>query len=182
MEVFVDSQNRVASGPTSRLGFIPIPLTSLREVVSNGFSNIAANGGVMASDTTPIFEFANGDTDSAHRLRWAATNVDPVTFSTALPLDLDTTSPIYIKAYAAMGGATDVPTISWESHFNVGGTKRTSVSAAVTGTTAALYSATITVALGAPTRPVTISCEGTPAAHGTDTLLLYGLYLEYTRL
>lgn len=73
--------------------FIPIPLTSWREVSSNDIPAIsdtpltddpAGMGGLLAKNTTPNLEFTNGDTDSALRLEWAASNSDPI--ATQIPL------------------------------------------------------------------------------------------------
>lgn len=177
---YQDSNWRQLDGPFSRTGFISIPLTSLRELSSNATMNIAANGGVFASDTTPVFEAVNGATDSALRLKWAASNSDLFTFQTTLPPDLDPSNPIVIKYIAAMAGATDTPTLSGDHFFGVAGTKRTVATGAVTGTTVAEYTASI-VAASIPTLPLTLSVQVTPGAHTTDILYLYGVYITYTR-
>jgi hypothetical protein len=177
-----DNTYRSVDGPLARTGWIPVPLTTLREVFSNNMTNIAGNGGVMASDTTPIFEYTNGDTDSTLRLRWAATNVDAVAFQLPLPPDLDFSAPLYVKLIAAMGGATDIPILTLDSFFGVGDTKIVDTSSAVTGTTAAVYTITVAAAdLESNVRKQTASFEITPAAHGTDTLLLYAVWVEYQR-
>lgn len=161
-------------------GFVPVPLTSLREVVSNNITNAAGNGGLLASDTTPIFEFTNGDTDSALRLRWAASNSDPIVFQVPLPPDLDEAAVVEVHLRAAMGGATDTPVISADSYFNEGDTKVEDDSAAITGTTAAEYTISIAAA-DVPAGAQTFTCELTPGAHTTDTLLIYAVWVEYTR-
>lgn len=79
-----------------------------------------------------------------------------------------------------MGGATNTPTISFDCYFDVGGTKRTVASGAITGTTSSPYSAQI-VPASIPTDPRSLSVEITPGAHTTDTLLLYALWLDYTK-
>jgi hypothetical protein len=177
-----DSTYRSVDGPAARTGWIPIPLTALREVFSNNMTNIAGNGGVMASDTTPIFEYLNGDTDSTLRLRWAAANVDAVAWQMPLPPDIDPSNPIYVKLIAAMGGATDTPTLTLETFFGVGDTKVSDTSSAVTGTTAAVYTITIAAAdVETNARKQTASFELTPGTHGTDTFLLYAVWMEYTK-
>jgi hypothetical protein len=143
--------------------------------------NAAGNGGLFASDTTPIFEAVNGNTDSALRLRWASSNSDLFTFQVSLPGDLDPSQSILVKYLAAMGGATDTPTLSGDFFFGIGGTKRTVATGAVTGTTAAVYTATIVTA-SIPTLPITLSAQITPGAHTTDTLLLYAMWIEYTKI
>lgn len=165
---------------TLKTGFVPVPLTSLREVVSNNITNAAGNGGLMASDTTPIFEFTNGDTDSALRLRWAASNSDPIVFQVPLPPDLDEAAVVEVHLRAAMGGATDTPVISADSYFDEGDTKVEDDSTAITGTTVAEYIISIAAA-DVPAGAQTFTCELTPGAHTTDTLLIYAVWVEYTR-
>lgn len=165
---------------TLKTGFAPVPLTNVREVVSNNIPNAAAIGGVLASDSTPIFEFTNGDTDSALRLRWAASNSDPIVFQVPLPPDLDEASAVEIHLRAAMGGATNTPVVSADSYFNEGDTKVEDDSAAITGTTPAEYTITIAAA-DVPAGAQTLTVELTPGAHTTDTLLLYAVWVEYTR-
>ena len=165
---------------TLKTGFVPVPLTGIREVAANNLQNIAANGGLLATDTTPILEFTNGDTDSAWRMRWAAANVDPISFQVPLPPDIDEASNVTVHMLAAMGGAADTPVISADSYFNVGDTKVEDDSAAITGTTPAEYAITIAAA-DVPAGAQTMTVELTPGAHGTDTLLIYAVWVEYTR-
>lgn len=178
---YQDSRYRLMDGPKANTGFIRISLSELRELSSNATMNIAANGGLLASDTTPILEAVNGATDSALRVKWAASNSDLLTWQTPLPADLDPSQSIIVKYLAAMAGATDTPTLSGDHFFNVGGTKRTVATAAVTGTTPAVYTATIVTA-SIPTLPWTLSCQLTLGAHTTDIAYLYALWLEYTRI
>lgn len=181
MTQYQDSTWRQIDGPKARTGYIPISLGSLRELSSNATMNIVANGGLLASDTTPILEAVNGATDSALRVAWAASNSDLVTWQVSLPPDLDPSNSIIVRYLAAMAGATDTPTLSGDHFFNVGGTKRTVATGAVTGTAVAVYSATI-VAASIPTRPWTLSCQLTLGAHTTNAAYLYGIWLEYTKL
>lgn len=165
---------------TLKTGFIPVPLATLREVSSNTIPNAAGNGGLLASDTTPILATTNGDTDSALRLAWAAANVDPVIFQVPLPPDLDEASAVEIHLLAAMEAANDTPVISADSYFMVGDTKVEDDSTAVTGATPAEY--TITIAAGdVPAGAQTLTVELTPGAHGTDALYVYAVWVEYVR-
>ncbi|HRJ41120.1 MAG TPA: hypothetical protein PL105_04540, partial [Caldilineaceae bacterium] len=164
---------------TLKTGFIPVPLTSVREVVSNNITNAAGNGGLLASDTTPIFEFTNGDTDSALRLRWAASNSDAIVFQVPLPPDLDEASAVEVHLRAAMAGATDTPVISADSYFNEGDTKVEDDSAALS---ASIAEKTISIdAADVPSGAQTLTVELTPGAHTTDALHLYAIWVEYTR-
>ena len=57
---------------------------------------------------------------------------------------------------------------------DVGGTKRTVATGAITGTAVAEYTATI-VAASIPTLPLTLSAQLTLGAHTTDAAYLYGV-------
>jgi hypothetical protein len=132
------------------------------------------------SSTDPALGYTNGDTDSSHRLRWAAGETSPVSFSTVLPPDLDTNDPIYVKAWAVMGGVTDDPVIDIDSYFNKGDTKVSDAFEAIDNVEAE-YQATIAAA-DIPENARVFACEMTPAAHAADTLDIHGLWVEYTKL
>ena len=165
---------------TLATGYIPLDITKAREIVTNAIPNAAAIGGLLASDTTPILERINAATDKKLRLRWAASNVDAITWDFAYPPDLDDTADVIVNVLAAMGGASDTPTLAINYFEGVGDTNAGGNSGAVTGTTVAKYTRTIAAAnIGA--YPNAASVEVVPAAHGTDTLLIYGAWIEYTR-
>lgn len=165
---------------TLKTGFIPVPLSGIREIVTNALPNGAANGGLLASDTTPILQTTNGDTDSALRLAWAASNSDPVIFQVPLPPDLDEAAVVEVHLRAAMAGTTNTPVISADSYFNEGDTKVEDDSAAITGTAYAEYTITIAAA-DVPAGAQTLTVELTPGAHTTDILYVTALWIEYTR-
>lgn len=165
---------------TLKTGFVPVPLASVRELSSGSFINAAGNGGLLASDTSPILNTINGDTDGAWRVQWAASNSDLVGFQVPLPPDLDEAANVEIHFRAAMAGATDTPVISADSYFDEGDTKVEDDSAAVTGTTFAEYTITIAAA-DVPAGAQTLSVELTPGAHTTDALYITSIWVEYTR-
>lgn len=161
-------------------GFLRLPLVDAREVSSNATINAAGNGGLLASDTTPIFQRVNGATDKALRLAWAASNVDELTWSFAYPPDLDDAQAVEVHFLAAMAGATDIPTLTVGYFEGIGDTDAGGATAAVTGTTIAEYSRTIAAAdVGA--HPNFASVSLIPSAHGTDILYVYAAWIEYTR-
>lgn len=165
---------------TLATGSIQLPLSMAREIVSNAIPNAAAIGGLLASDTTPILERVNGATDKKLRLRWAASNSDAIQFDFSYPPDLDDAAAVTVKFLAAMGGATDTPTVAVNYFEGVGDTNAGGNSAAVTGTTVAVYSRAIAAGdIGAA--PNGASVEFVPGAHTTDTFLLYEAWIEYTR-
>ena len=161
-------------------GYVPLPLENFREVSSDATINAAGNGGLLASDTTPILQRVNGATDKALRLHWAAANVDEITQSFAYPPDLDDAAAVVVNILAAMAGATDIPVLAVGYFEGVGDTNAGGNTGAVTGTTVAKYTASIAAAdIGAYPKQATVSL--TPAAHGTDILYIYAAWIEYTR-
>ena len=170
-----------ASAITSQ-GFIPIPLTALREASGMDVGAIAANGGVLASDTTPILEAINGDTDGCQRLNWASSNNDDVIFSIPLPPDLDTAGNMSVHLRAAMGGATDSNTPGLVSYFNEGDTAVADTFGEATTTTAPYDEISATIAAAdVPTGAQTLTCQITPSAHTNDAFYVSAVWVEYTR-
>lgn len=164
---------------TLKAGFIPVPLASVRELSSGSFINAAGNGGILATDTTPILNTINGDTDGAWRLAWAASNNDAVGFQVPLPPDLDEASVVEIHLRAYMAGATDTPVISADSYFDESDTKVEDDSAALDATPTERI---ITIAAAdVPAGAQTLSVELTPGAHTTDILYVTAIWVEYTR-
>ena len=200
-EVVVDSDGVVGTitdlrGQTflrrpNSTGFVPVPLTSLREVNSNDIpalsdtpltSDPAGAGGILAPNTTPILEFANGDTDSCLRLNWAASNQDAVVFQVPLPPDLDTSGNVEIHLRAASASTTDAAGFDADSYFNEGDTK-VEDSAAQASASATYEELTITIAAtDVPSGAQTLTVELTPQAHTTDAMYLTAVWVEYTRV
>lgn len=161
-------------------GYIPLYLTACRKVAANVIPAIAAAGGVLASDTTPVFERVNGATDKALRIRWALGVVEEVTWDFPYPPDLDDLSPVEVHLLAAMSGATNAPVIAVGYFEGVGDTNAGGNTAAITGTSIAEYTVTI-LASNIGTQPNFASVSLTPAAHGTDALYVYAAWIEYAK-
>lgn len=172
------AHNAAASGGLVA-AWIPLPLTTWREVGTNDIQNLAAHGGILAKDSTPILEYTNGDTDSALRLDWAASDSNAVVTQVALPPDLDAASAVEVHFRAAMAGTTDSPDMDLDTFFNEGDTK-VEDAVNVTGTSYAEYTITIAAA-DVPAGAQTASLELTPAAHTTDALYVTAIWIEYTR-
>lgn len=157
---------------------IQLPLSQAREMASNEYQALAAHGGIMANDSTPILEAVNPGTDQATRLRWAASDVNKIGWHVSLPSDLDAASAITLHTYANMAGSTDTPTLTWEAFFNVGDSDAGGATAALSTT---LAEQSVTIAAGnVPAAPGVLALTLTPGAHGTDAAHLYGAWLEYT--
>jgi len=181
--VKITDDNVTADKLTNTLatGTLQLPLVTWREIATNDIQNLAAHGGILAKDSTPILEYVNGDTDSALRLNWASSNNNEIAINVILPQDLDATQDMTLHVYAAMAGATDTPVLDLDLFFGVGDTKISDATGAITGASAAEYTATIAAA-DIPSNSIPLSIEITPGAHTTDALYVYGIWIEYARV
>jgi hypothetical protein len=160
---------------------IPIPLYTLREVTAAlNVANGAGNGGVLASDTTPILSSINGATDGCQVVKWAAGNADPVAFQVALPPHLNDAADVVLHArVACTATATDIPSITMASYFNEGDTAVADTMAA-SGATTTFGEVTGTIAhADVPAGAQTITCKLTPGTHASSAWSLSALWLEY---
>lgn len=162
-----------------RLGQIQLPIANWRELSAGATINAAGNGGLLASDTTPIFQRVNGATDPQLRLNWAAANVDALTLSVASPPDLDNSQSVTVKIRGAMAGATDAPTIAVDFREDVGGSNIGGNSGALSNTVGTVSRAVTATADETTQKAWTITL--TPGTHGTDALYIYSVWIEYTR-
>lgn len=156
---------------------IAIPLSSFREVTSGGdVGDIAAIGGVLASDTTPIFR---GDAKESAEIVWASSNSDPIQVSVMLPSSFDGARTVYLDLITASGGTTNAATFTVETSWD-GGDQVSDTATGAKSTTPAVVVTTIAAAdVPDSARRVTIAL--TPAAHTTDTMTLFGATLRYSR-
>lgn len=161
-------------------GFVPIPLLGLREAASMDVGAIAANGGVLASDTTPILEAINAATDGCQRISWVATDVDAVIAQVPLPPDLDELQPLELHLRMASSGTTDAQTVTVDTFFNEGDTRVVDTSGTVQVATYAEFTVTI-AATDVPSGAQTLTMELTPGTHANDALYLTAAWLEYTK-
>jgi hypothetical protein len=164
---------------SSQYGEIPIGLHSFREVDGNGdVANAAGNGGILASDTTPIMR---ADAAESLEIAWATGNVDSIATQFALPLDFDGSRDCYLDLIV-YSGTTDAATFTVETSWDGGAL--VSDSAADTSTksaTAHTITATISAAdVGDTAARVTIALTPTNA-HATDAYALVGARFRYFR-
>lgn len=175
--------NSIDAGALSdsmQLGCIQLPLVDWRELAAADIQNAAANGGLLAKDTTPILERVNVGTDPALRLKWAATNVDALTISVISPPDLDVSQSVKVKLRARMSGAVDTPTVAVDLREDVGGSNLGGNTGALSSSIATVERACTVTADTTTQKAWTITI--TPGAHGTDLLELYAAWIEYTRV
>ena len=159
-------------------GFIPMSLMALREAATMAVGNIAANGGLLASDTTPILGPVNGATAGAQQVSWAAGNNDAVIFQAPLPPDLDDTADLILHTRIKSAGTTDAVGFAVVSYFNETGAAVADTSQ--TNQTATWAEKLTTIAAAdVPAGAQTITVELTPVAHTTDIMYLSSVWLEY---
>ena len=159
--------------------FIGIPLDTLRESSTFDVGAVTANGGILASNTTPVLSAINGATDGCQRVTWVASNNDQVRFQTALPPDIDVASDVILHIRIASGGTTDAVGFTVDSFFNEGDTKVTDTTTTNQTATYAEKIATIASA-DVPAGAQTLTVGLTPVAHTTDTCNLTAIWIEYT--
>lgn len=166
-------------GGVSLAGYIPVPLSSWREISSDDIINATGNGGVLATDTTPTYETVDGDTDGQLRILWAATNADALATQITIPPDCDLTQDIVLHFRGEMADSNDTPVLDIDTFFNEGDTK---VEAATGAWGPSPNDRTATIAAAyIPAGAQTMSVEITPGTHGTDTMSLYASWVTYTK-
>jgi len=113
---------------------LDLPLKDWREVTSAGaVANIAGNGGILASDTTPIL--GAEATSEAWSLAWAAGNSDIIQQQLALPDNFDGRDDVLVELWVrtdnAGGGGIEAGTFSvltsWDNGAQVTDTATDSV-------------------------------------------------------
>jgi hypothetical protein len=160
-------------------GFIPLSLAQAREIATNDIPNGAANGGLLASDTTPILKRLNGATDKKQVIEWAASNNDEIVWDFPYPPDLDDAAAIEVHLLARMGGATDTPVIAVSYFEGVGDSNAGGNTAALSATLAELTVSIAHANVGAAPNAASIGIA--PGAHTNDTVQLLAAWIEYTR-
>lgn len=159
---------------------IPLSLYSFREVTAGGdVGNGAANGGILASDTTPIMR---GDAAESAEISWAATNVDPISTHITLPTDFDDTAnatlDLFVYTDNAGGGGIDAATFTVETGWDGGALVSDAATDGTPATTWHKITATIAAA-DIPAAAANLTIALTPAAHANDPIQLVGARLNY---
>lgn len=162
---------------TAGAGFVGVSLHQLREMTSGGdVGNAAANGGLLASDTTPIMR---GDANGSQEISWATGNVDAVGTEIALPPDLDDAQNVTI-ALQVYSDVNDDASFTVATSWDGGAEVSDAATDGAPATTRHEITATIAAA-DIPADPTTLTIRLTPAAHATDTIQLCGVQLRYAK-
>jgi hypothetical protein len=164
-------------------GFIPIPLTSFRELAAGVIPNAAANGGLLASDSTPILTcIADGD---ALRIAWAAGNTDQIAASVVLPPDLNGAADLVVHMLCSKdANVNNACHMDGEAYFGESDVDCFPAAAAANLLidTKGEYTATI---LAADVPDTQASANMTlvlmPEAHAGDVVYLHAAWIEYKR-
>ncbi|MCK9195446.1 MAG: hypothetical protein M0P16_00515 [Syntrophales bacterium] len=163
-------------------GFIPIPLTSFRELAAGVFINAAGNGGILATDTTPILtNIADGD---AMRLAWAAGNTDQIAAQVILPPDIDLTANLVVHFLCSKDADANVVHIDGEAYFGESDGDCFPAAGASNLITQVKAELTATIALAdlpANQTDANMTLVVMPEAHAGDAVYLHGVWLEYKK-
>ncbi len=150
-------------------------LHEFREVTSGGaVGNIAANGGILANDTTPVMGVDASETTS---ILWAAGNADLIGTQVALPADFDGSRDVSLYLTTVSAGTTNAATFTVETSWDSG--------TVVVDTCTGLASATVATAVATiaaadiPDTATRLTLMLTPATHATDTMSLFAVRLRY---
>jgi len=181
--------NTVRSDLLSAQAFIPLDICALREIATNEIQNLAAHGGIMAVDSTPLLKRVNAATDKALRIEWAASDSNEAQFPPVpWPPDLDPAANVIIHLLLARNTGTDDCTIDVQAFENTVTGSAYAADTEMGGSTTALASTNTieekTVTLSASNivgHPGFLNLSLVPAAHTTDKLWLYAAWIEYTR-
>lgn len=183
VEVFISAtQNAALEASQAHYGCIALSLYDFREVTSGGdVGNIVANGGVLASDTTPILR---GDAAESQEIAWAAANQDIIAAHVTLPPDFDGAQDVLVDLFVLTdnsgGGGIEAATFTVETGWDGGAL----VSDAATDSTPAvtLHKVTATVAAAdVPDAPSVLTLMLTPGVHANDPISLLGARILYRR-
>ena len=164
-------------------GFIPIPLTTFRELSAGVFINAAGNGGILASDTTPILtNIADGD---AMRIAWAAGNTDQIAASVVLPPDCDGTADLVVHMLCSKdANVNNACHMDGEAYFGESDVDCFPAAAAANLLidTKGEYTATIASANVPDTQAdANMTLLLMPEAHAGDVVYLHAAWIEYKK-
>jgi hypothetical protein len=153
-------------------------LRDFREVTSGGdVGDTTANGGILASDTTPILR---ADANESEEISWAASNSDIVSVDISLPQDFDGTADATLDLFIASGSA-DAATCSILTSWDKG-SQVTDTADDTATKSATLHTITATIAAAdIPDSPTCVTIQIVPGAHTTNGIILGAVRLNYKR-
>ena len=154
---------------------LPLSLYDFREVDASGdVGAIAANGGLLASDTTPILR---GNAAETQEISWAAGNVDKIAAQCTLPPDFNGADDVNIDLWV-YSDTTDPATFTCETGWDGGALVSDTATDANPSATVHKITATVSFA-DIPDGAELLTMILTPAAHVTDAIQLLGSRVTY---
>lgn len=166
------------------IGFLPIALTSWREVTTAGaVGNIAGGCGNLGSDTTPVL--GAEATSESMAIIWAAANADIIQTALVLPDDFDDTADATLDLYVLTdntgGGGVEAASFTVNTSWNNGSQVVDTATDSVPATTFHVVTATIAAA-DIPAGAVAVNIQLVPGTHANDPIHLLAARLTYTRV
>lgn len=157
---------------------IPLSMHDFREVAAGGtVGNIVANGGLLASDTTPIM---GATANKAAQINWATGNADIIACQVALPKDFDGSADVLLELEVA-SGTTDAFNVSVESVWD-NGTPVVDVADDAATKSATFHTVTVTIAAAdVPDSAKSLTLLLTVPAHATNAFLLINARVVHKR-
>lgn len=153
-----------------------LSLHDFRETDVNGaVGAIAANGGILASDTTPIMRNTSGKI--SQEISWAASNSDPILLQKMLPEDFNSSEDVLVEMWVN-SGTTDAATFTVGTSWDGGATVSTTVTDGAKSATTHKITAVIPSS-SLPASPSYLSVMLTPAAHTTNAIQLTAVRMGY---
>lgn len=168
------SKMKMLVGSVTTLQTIPLRLDDFCEVDASGdVGAIAANGGKLASDTTPILR---GDAAESWEIAWASSNSDIISMSLSLPVGFDGTRDVTVDL-TGYSGTTDAFAASILTSWD-GAAQVTDTATGTASATSQNISATIAAA-DVPDSPRRLTIQIVPAAHTTDTMAISAVRIRH---
>lgn len=156
---------------------ISLSLNDFREVdVNSDVGAIAANGGLLASDTTPILR---GNTAETQEIAWAASNSDIIATQIRLPNNFDGSQDVWVELDVLGAGVTDPATFTVESGWDGGTLVSDSASDALTKAITVHRITAVIAAADIPDTAKNLTLVLTLGAHTTDVVMLQGVGISY---
>ena len=154
---------------------VSISLFDFREVDASGdVSNIAGNGGILASDTTPIMRANAGE---RQEISWAVNELDGIACQFSLPQDFNGAISVVLQLWV-YSGATNPATFTVLSNWDEAAQVTDTATDGAASATPHLITATID-AVDIPDAANYVSIQLVPAAHATDAIQLVAARLNY---
>jgi hypothetical protein len=155
-------------GTGAATGFVGLPLSSWRITDANGaVGNIAAIGGVLASNSDPVLGAASG----SQKITWAANSVVPIGISVPLPPNFNGAQNVTLRLEVG-SGTTDAASIgvgtSWDGGASVADAADDSATKSAT-----VHTVNVTIAAAdVPDTAKSVTIILTPPAHATNAIVM----------